>query len=277
MWQKINNLVYGSYSKAVFSMALVSTIIVVVLITAFGLTTQGWDDVAGLAFFTVGQIVLSIITLLLMHKLNVLNSTDFTIKGKAKGFLLGWVCIVIFTGNTVLNFMSIPYGSFVSPDPLHLIVVALHPFAGTGLFEEVLFRGLVLLVLLKVMEKNKKGMMSAVIISSVIFGLVHLVNLTVADTLPVVIQVFSATGIGVFFAAMYLRTKTLVIPIILHGIVNVSSRIQAPFTYVPQYVYSVHEYNDGTNIGGLLIFLAVGIVHLIVGLILLRKAEPNQH
>jgi len=249
------------------------------LISLLGMTPKNIGNTGALAFRIGTQLVQTLIILLLMWKMDILSPADFTLKGKAKGFLLGWVAIVIPAGNMVLNFMGI---DFVAPDPLHLIVAFLQPFIGTGLIEEVLFRGLMLLVLLKAAEQSKKGIMNAVIVSSVIFGLAHFLNLLEADIIRVGTQVVFATGMGVFFSAIYLRTKTLWIPIILHGFFNLSSRIQAPFAYVSSYVGDYIGYTPQESMSSVDILimriplLVIGVVHLIAGLILLRKVNPDE-
>jgi len=247
---------------------------VIAAIIGIGFFSMNFDQVAGLTIFTVGQIVLATIVLWFMRGLQVLDRTDFTLKGKAKGFLLTWLCVVIFLGNATMQFIGLQ-SYLVAPDPLHLLIVILHPFIGTGFFEEVLVRGLMLMVLLKVFGQTKKGAMSAVVISSVIFGLVHLANLVHTDVLPVVAQVVFASAMGVFFAALYLRTKTLIIPIILHGFINLTSQIWGAFINddaMPQ----PYE-NGGTNIGVIIIPLVVGIIHLVIGLVLMRKVELKTH
>ena len=268
MRAKINDFVYGSSGRAVLSMTVLSAVFISAII-GIGLLVINFDQPLGLTMFTVGQIVVTLITLWLMRKLDVFNSTDFTLKGKAKGFLLGWIFILVQLGSVVMTAVTLPEGALTAPDPLHLVMVILHPFIGTGLFEEVLFRGLVLLVLLKVMGQTKKGVVKAVIISSVIFGVVHLANLVVADVLPVVTQVFYASAVGVLFAALYLRTKTLWIPIIYHGFVNVSLQIWSALID-PN---AMPQENGG---GGLnVIVLLVAIVYLVAGLILLKKVTPD--
>jgi len=268
----MKDFVFRNGWRAILSMSIVGVVVVVAII-GLGLFSTNFDQAAGLAIFTAGQIVLSIIILCIMRGLQILNPADFTLKGKAKGFLLAWLCVVGFLGNSIMQFIGLQ-GYLVAPDPFHLIIVILHPFIGTGFFEEVLVRGLMLLVLLKVFEQTKKGMMNAVIISSVIFGLAHLANLTHTGALPVVAQVIFASAMGIFFAALYLRTKTLIIPIIVHGFVNLTTQIWGAFIDVgamPQ----PYE-NSGEDTGMVIVMLVVGIIHLVIGLVLMRKVTPNR-
>ncbi|MDR2558913.1 MAG: hypothetical protein LBC86_05135 [Oscillospiraceae bacterium] len=110
----------------------------------------------GLTLFTTWQIVLTCIVVFLMWKLQVFNIGDFKFKNMGKGFLLGWLFIVLSVILFLLNLMQLPEDSIIKPNPLYLLIVILHPFIGTGLFEEVLVRGLLLKLLLKKMGHTKR-------------------------------------------------------------------------------------------------------------------------
>lgn len=85
--------------------------------------------------------------------------------------------------------------------------------------EEYLFRGIILGTLLKLF-KNENNIKSRIwfpiLISSFIFSLEHLYNLSgqsLSFTFAQMIQVF---GMGIMFACLYIRTNNLTIPIIAH-------------------------------------------------------------
>ena len=89
-----------------------------------------------------------------------------------------------------------------------------------GFLEEVIFRGLLFRALLP------GGMKSAVLISSLTFGIGHLVNLfnsSGADLFASVLQVFYAVAIGFLFTILFLRTGSLYACILTHGIFNALS------------------------------------------------------
>ena len=69
----------------------------------------------------------------------------------------------------------------------------------------------------------KDGVKSAIIVSSVTFGIGHIVNLfngSGAELLPNLLQVIYAIAIGFVFVLIFYRTKTLLPCIIIHGIFN---------------------------------------------------------
>ncbi|OSP22198.1 CPBP family intramembrane glutamic endopeptidase [Staphylococcus agnetis] len=86
-------------------------------------------------------------------------------------------------------------------------------------FEEILTRGIIFNQLLKEYSVTK-----AVIFSSVIFGLAHLLNLThSSDIIGTFTQVIYTFFIGVLFAAIYYVTKNIWSAIFLHFILDLSS------------------------------------------------------
>ena len=89
-----------------------------------------------------------------------------------------------------------------------------------GFLEEMIFRGF----LFKAMAKN--GIKSAIIVSSVTFGIGHIVNLingSGATLLPNLCQVVSAIAIGFLFVVMFYRGKSLIPCILAHQFINVTS------------------------------------------------------
>ena len=89
-----------------------------------------------------------------------------------------------------------------------------------GLLEEVIFRGL----LFEAMRKD--NVKAAVIVSSVTFGIGHIINLingSGAELLPNLLQVVYATAAGFMFVMMYYKSKSLIVCIVAHGLFNALS------------------------------------------------------
>jgi membrane protease YdiL (CAAX protease family) len=109
-----------------------------------------------------------------------------------------------------------------------------------SIFEEVAFRGILLTVFLGKYSKRK-----AIIFSSLGFGLMHLLNLTNGgDLVWVMGQITWAFIIGLFYGYVFVRTLSLLPPMIVHylGNVFISSLvgyIQARATIEIQVLYGV--------------------------------------
>lgn len=89
-----------------------------------------------------------------------------------------------------------------------------------GFLEEIIFRGL----LFQAMCKD--GVKTAVIVSSITFGMGHIVNLfngSGADLLSNVLQVGYAIAVGFLFTIIFYKTKSLLACIGTHSILNALS------------------------------------------------------
>lgn len=86
-----------------------------------------------------------------------------------------------------------------------------------GILEESTFRGVVAEVLLQNFGTERRGIWKAALISSLLFGLVHLQNMLGADAVSTLVQVVFAFCFGLLLVSIYFRTGNLWIPILLHA------------------------------------------------------------
>ena len=111
------------------------------------------------------------------------------------------------------------YGVTVNYGALETVLYILSMFC-VGFLEEVIFRGL----LFNAMRKD--SLKAAVIVSSVTFGIGHIINLvngSGTDILPNLLQIVYATAAGFMFVMMYLKTDSLIVCIAAHGLFNAIS------------------------------------------------------
>ena len=135
----------------------------------------------------------------------------------------GWWLIFTSLGLMVFELLStFAGGEPVIEDgwPLRLLeILALCIFI--GLSEETSFRGLMFCSFLDAQGKSKKGLFVAAILSSVIFGLAHIdwVGINYTDPLSLlqaVLKIVQTGSLGFFFAALVLRSKSVLGASLLH-------------------------------------------------------------
>ena len=133
-------------------------------------------------------------------------------KSSAKSMLYYIPIIVMLTANlwygVTLNYGALETAFYI----LAMLCV--------GFLEEVIFRGL----LFEAMRKD--SVKAAIIVSSVTFGIGHIINLingSGADLLPNLLQVVYATAAGFMFVMMYYKSKSLLVCIAAHGMFNALS------------------------------------------------------
>lgn len=102
-----------------------------------------------------------------------------------------------------------------------IIIFALF-IISVGVFEEIVFRGVVLNLFIQKSQKTKTGVFLAIVYSSLVFSLLHLLNVFAGSGfLPILLQIGYTFLIGMMFAVVYLKTKNIWTTIVIHTIYNI--------------------------------------------------------
>lgn len=232
-----------------------------VSVVFLGRTAYQWD----VAFLHLSIALLVIIMMKELYKGDF--SFNFRTKNLWKGFLLGCPAYVWMFGNLFDEQLTGPF----YPETLLMIFAAALMF---GFYEEVLMRGFLVGHMMRHWQNDPRRIAKTVLVSSLFFGLIHLGNLIYGDVLGTLLQVIYSAAAGVFFAAVYLRTKNLWTVIILHTGVDFSAFYPAIFAAPGSF-----PENSGGS-GGiwlyLLIRLLVTVTSIACGLFLLRKKKAEE-
>lgn len=122
------------------------------------------------------------------------------------------------------------YGFSMNLSPLETVFYILSMFC-VGFLEELIFRGFLFCAM------AKDDLKSAVIVSSVTFGIGHIVNLvngSGAELLPNLLQVIYAIAIGFAFVMIFYKTKSIHPCIVIHGVFNALSAFSNEAAITPQ-------------------------------------------
>ena len=126
----------------------------------------------------------------------------------------------------LLSLMLMPY-FFLLPltDP---VVPAFLDIIYIGIMEEFIFRGLIFRAAEVITDENK-----AIIISSVMFGLIHLVNLSGDFTWQfVLLQVAFNAVIGLGLGALRARTKSIFVGIMIHFFLDINGLFDGSISWM---------------------------------------------
>lgn len=128
--------------------------------------------------------------------------------------------LLMLIDNVLPNFVQVFH------HPATILMVTLTAVMA-GVFEELSCRGLLFSGLLTFSQNSRHPLISSAIWSSLIFGCLHLFNIiSEGQGVEVTVQqVFYATVIGVFFAAIRVAANGLLIPIILHSMIDFTPNI----------------------------------------------------
>ena len=87
-------------------------------------------------------------------------------------------------------------------------------------FEEMTFRSFVMLTVMEKRRASVKDIFVSIVISSAIFGLVHLINMFTSSPIAVILQILYSFLIGAMCSVVLLYTRNIWICILIHGIFN---------------------------------------------------------
>ena len=211
----------------------------------------------------------SILLVILLGKLGLLEAAGFTQPSKWKQVWLIWPILLY----SVLNGGTSPFDGTLTIDtgkPL-LIVLFILLYLSVGFMEEIVFRGATLSILLNKWGGSRKQIYWVVLLSNLAFGALHLVNLVMGrkTLLSTGAQVLYGTFFGVFFAACFLRNKSIWPVIFGHALFDLCGN----FSDIAVGSQSFDQLMDLTWQNALVTTL-ITLPLLIYGLVLLRKVEP---
>ncbi len=92
-------------------------------------------------------------------------------------------------------------------------------------FEETAFRGVVFLGILKRKPDDKLWAFASIAISSMVFGLVHLINLFESSPVAVLMQIGYSALIGAMCSVVLIRTANIWLCVFIHGLFNFSGAV----------------------------------------------------
>jgi CAAX protease family protein len=189
-------------------MIFVVLLLLVILVTFFlagAITFQ--LKLSTLAITLIGEGVLALIAMLLLSRLHWWREAGFRLPAKPHYL---W----FFTVPCLPIILNIAFSGVGYPGMGRLLLFLALALL-VGFVEETYFRGMMLRAL------RIRGPWQAVIISSLFFGIVHLLNGAAgANLAATLLQVVYAVAIGLMYAALALRTQTILPLMVTHGLTD---------------------------------------------------------
>lgn len=178
-------------------------IVLYVVINSYCMQKFGLTDYRSAIINTIFSVAL-LVLIISLKRVSYYGLTKVT---NLKGYLY-FIPLVLIISVNLWNGFNI---NNTSNEILFYILAMLN----VGFIEEIIFRGF----LFKMMEKD--NVKSAIIVSSITFGIGHIVNLlNGADFIATIIQICYAMAIGYLFVIIFYKSKSLVPCIIAHSLIN---------------------------------------------------------
>lgn len=134
-----------------------------------------------------------------------------------KGILFTLPPFLVVVNNLPILSMIGGDAYLVHTAPVYILWFAAECLA-IGLFEELAFRGVIFLMLAAGRHTTRKGLFWSLILSSAVFGGVHLINLFVGGGVGVILQIGYSFLIGAMCSVVLLKTRNIWICVALHAI-----------------------------------------------------------
>jgi membrane protease YdiL (CAAX protease family) len=152
--------------------------------------------------------------------LMIVKTLGLKLFGRISGWLYILPCLIVAIDN--FQFYAYFQGKmqFVQTQAVDVLLFAVY-CTMIGLFEELIFRGVLFSVIAGYFSDDKKGLWKTFILSSLIFGGAHLFNLLYGAGIgATLLQAVYTTLTGGLFAFAFIKTKNILIPAFLHAVYN---------------------------------------------------------
>lgn len=153
-------------------------------------------------------IIMTLFLYLWINKMNLKSKYGLVYPSVSAGRLFYYVPLIMIVSVNLWSGIQLNYSVIESV----LFVISM---AGVGFLEEIIFRGFLFKALCK------DGLKQAILISSMTFGIGHIINLfTGAELFSTLLQIAYAISIGYLFTILFLCTDSLIPCILTHSAVN---------------------------------------------------------
>ena len=177
---------------------------------------------------------------------------SFKFGNSFKGFALMLPALLLAIYKIPYHFISA--GGAVNAITVPVLLIGLAP----AVFEEVLFRG----IFISNLKKKFNSPTAIVLISALVFSLVHLTNMGGMSTISLLLQLIMALVVGIVLGAIYLYTEDIVSVIIAHFAIDVMGGIFCGGNTTPYYFFAI--------------LAALFVFETVYGLLIVRKIAADK-
>ena len=260
--------------KDIISTFIKLALIFILIDTLLGIFPSMMSNIITTSKYTysiIAELTAVLIALIVIILTN--NSNIFTTKKESiiKSIHIGLPMFLLSIIYLIINIIRIINTGSINVNNLYALIIYC---LGIGLFEEFLCRGWILNEFLKISSNTRKEVITSIIISAFLFGLMHISNIWVAgqNSYITFLQICNAISLGCFLGAVYYRTKNIWAVSFLHGFYD--------FSLLLGEINLLKECTTNTLTTRVIIYETVSILMIIImfifcTMILLRRSVLN--
>lgn len=166
---------------------------------------------------SVTQLVSTLFFIFILWRFGWLRASGFNSIGKGQT----WIIIILPFIYVLAKDIYLMTGdfSFELSNPALLFWLGLSSLT-TGLFEETLFRGVVLFSFLLLWDHSRSGMTKSISVTALLFGGMHIMRLAENPAPQTLLTMLTAVLAGFFYGVILLHGGSIWIPIVFHSLHN---------------------------------------------------------
>lgn len=146
------------------------------------------------------------------------NILKIKLNGLWQAILFTLPCWIIAINNfPIISYFS---GNAYIDAPLSAVMLYAAQCLCVGFFEEMAFRGCIFMLALQGRRRSVKDVFWAIVISSAVFGALHLVNIFISSLIAVILQIGYSFLIGGMCSVVLLKTQNIWHCVLLHAVYN---------------------------------------------------------
>ena len=261
-------------------------IVIMIVLFMIGIYGLGIPMGQGLWGMIAQRLLLGIMMFVALYLIAGKEAFQWTKKSGRYALLRGEYPLLVSLYFSVNSLMG---GTWIIKNNILIIFIVYLLFSfSIGIFEEGLFRGIIMNGFVKIMPKTKAGLYWAVIISSFIFGFVHVMSYIPyieINPLSIFVQMISkiinAGALGMLLATIYLKTKNIWTCVTIHALNDfftffreIFQKLGSVFT-APRYVDVSKIMNQQITLYYIL-FIMLSIPNIIIAVMILKKLKPQE-
>ncbi len=171
------------------------------------------------AYLTASRFIGGMLSLVLIIYISFQNILKLRLRTLGSALLFSIPCWVIaFNNFPIISFFS--GNAYINEGAAAVLFYAFECLC-VGFFEEIVFRGCVLMIVMQRRRHTRLELFVSILISSLIFGVVHLVNIFAgASPGAVILQVGYSSLIGAMCAVVLMKTGCIWHCVLIHAVYN---------------------------------------------------------
>lgn len=166
---------------------------------------------------SITQLVSTLFFIFVLWRSGWLRTSGFTSIGRGQTWILITLPLIYVLAKDI--YLITGEFSFELSNPFLTFWLGLSSLT-TGLFEETVFRGVVLFSFLRLWKHSRSGITKSILLAALLYGGIHILRLVENPVPQTLLAMLTAVLAGFFYSVILLHGRSIWIPIVFHSLHN---------------------------------------------------------